>query len=245
VQLLPLTTVEWMAIAASALLVGLTKAGFGAGAGILAVPLMTMALAAREDAATLMLGIMLPVLICGDIFSLVHYPRTRDLRNLAMLVPGALLGVGLGMLLLGWFVELPGGRLVMRRAIGVICTVFVCIQLHGFFRERREDVRSQPYRPRVWHGVGIGTIAGLTSTLAHAAGPLIALFLIPQKLGRRLFVGTCVTYFFIGNLAKLYPYLQGGVIKLGALLNRRINDRIFTLIILCLALGTGIYLIVR
>jgi len=152
----------------------------------------------------------------------------------------------------------------MRRAIGVICTVFVCIQLHGFFRERREDVRSQPYRPRLWHGVGIGTIAGLTSTLAHAAGPLIALFLIPQKLGRRLFVGTCVTYFFIGNLAKLYPYLQGGVINrqtwsmslvlvpcvvigtvLGALLNRRINDRIFTLIILCLALGTGIYLIVR
>jgi len=258
VALFDLTTLSWVTICVAALLVGLSKAGFGAGAGILSVPLMTVVLSPPQ-----MLAVLLPVLICGDVFSLLHYPRTRDGRNLAMLVPGCLAGVGVGMLILDWFMKLPGGELVMRRCIGGICVVFVCVQLYSSFKTKQDGTQGKPYRPRIWHGVGVGTVAGLTSTLAHAGGPLLALFLLPQKLEKRLFVGTSVTYFFIGNAAKLVPYFREGLMTrhsgmmsllllpcvvagtlVGVRLNKRISDRTFTLAIYCLAFAAALYLVV-
>ena len=258
-SLIPLTTLEWIMVGSAAMLIGVSKAGFGAGAGILAIPIMTLVLKPSQ-----MLAITLPVLICGDIFSLVHYPKTRDLRNLAMLVPGCLAGVGAGMLVLNWFLSLPAGETVMRKSVGGICTLFIFIQLYNWHRAKQEEDVVSAYHPAPWQGVGVGGIAGLTSTLAHAAGPVIALFLLPQKLNRRLFVGTCVTYFFIGNLLKLVPYFREGLFTgqtagmslalfpcvvagtvVGAFLNKKMSDRIFTDIIYGLAFCTGVYLMLK
>ena len=57
----------------------------------------------------------------------------------------------------------------------------------------------------------VGAAAATSSTLAHAAGPIIALYLLPQRLDRQLFVGTCAIYFFILNTAKLPPYYFSGM----------------------------------
>lgn len=257
-ELMQLDVVQWTALAVSACIVGLTKAGFGAGAGILAVPLMTLVLMPKQ-----MLPIMLPILICGDLFCFIHYPRERDARNLSMLLPGVLVGVGLGYVALDWFLSLGhDGQVWMRRGVGGLSLVFVSILLARFICQRRAGGGAGfAYRPKYWHGVTLGTLAGLTSTLAHSAGPLLAMFLIPQKLDKRVYVGTCVTYFFVGNLAKLLPYLGERMFTtqtvhmslalmpavvvgtvIGAFLNKRVSDRIFRLIVYCLATVAGIKL---
>lgn len=266
-EFLELSTLAWIAVAASALLVGLSKAGFGAGAGILAVPLMTIGLGSARD----MLPVLLPVLIAGDIFSIVHYKGQKDWRNLAMLVPGCLLGVGAGWLALHWLgdlseLELAGtalnGEALLQKFVGGICVLFVGIQMWRYFRESRLTERSDPFRPASWQGVGLGSAAGLTSTLAHAAGPIVALFLLPQKLDKRVFVGTTVTYFFFGNLVKLVPFTAQGLFTVprvttslvlvpavivgtlvGVFLNRKLDDRIFVLIIYIVACLAGLKLL--
>ena len=247
------TLLCWIA----SILVGVSKAGFGAGVGILAVPLMTIAIS-----PTRMLGVLLPLLITGDIFSLLHYPRTQNFRNLSMLIPGCLLGIGIGALVLRRF-ELLAGERVLRLFIGAICVVIVLIQLYVQLKVRR---KSNPvaYRPRIWQGVTVGIIAGITSTLAHAAGPIILLFLLPQKLEKRVFVGTALLYFFVGNSAKLIPYITGNIITretilesvrlipwviggtlLGVWLNKRISGKIFSYIIYGITFLTGIGLLMK
>ena len=258
-EFLELTTLGWAAILLSALLVGLTKAGFGSGAGILAVPLMTLGLGHASD----MLAVMLPVLICGDIFSLIHYPKQKDWKNLAMLIPASAAGIAIGWGVLWIFGELSGtGELLLRKLVGGVCVFFVGVQVWRYFREQRLTERPEPYKPKIWHGAGLGTTAGLTSTLAHAAGPLIALFLLPQKLDKKVFVGTSVTYFFFGNLFKVIPYGAQGMFPtprlytsltlmpaviagtlIGVYLNRKISLRAFVLVIYTAAFLMGLKLV--
>ena len=237
---------------------GVSKAGFGAGVGILAVPLMTIAIS-----PTRMLGVLLPLLITGDIFSLLHYPKTQNFRNLSMLIPGCLLGIGIGALILRKFELATAGERVLRLFIGVICVVIVVIQLYVQLKVRRK-INPVAYRPRIWQGVTVGIIAGITSTLAHAAGPIILLFLLPQKLEKRVFIGTALLYFFVGNSAKLIPYIScniitretilesvrlipwviGGIL-LGVWLNKRISGKVFSYIIYGITFLTGIGLLMK
>ena len=252
----------WVALAVAALMVGLTKAGFGAGAGILAVPLMTVVLGGAD-----MLAVMLPVLICGDVFSLIHYPKQKDWRNLKMLVPSCIVGVGIGWGALRLLERVAGAKgglnAVLNPLVGSICLMFLLIQLWRYFRESRLTERPEPYRPRLWHGLSLGTVAGITSTLSHAAGPLVALFLLPQKLDKRVYVGTAVTYFFFGNAVKFVPYAMQGMLTratvctslallpavvvgtlIGVRLNRQFSGRAFALVIYAVTLAAVLKLLV-
>ncbi|MFO8006486.1 MAG: TSUP family transporter [Candidatus Brocadiia bacterium] len=256
--MLSLTSLQWTGAAVAALLVGLSKAGFGAGAGILAVPLMVTVLGSTET-----LPVMLMVLLVGDVFALAHYRRARSLGNLAVLVPGMLAGILGGALVLEWFLDLPDGELWLRRAIGLIAVAFVMIQLYReqeAARLRREQATG--FRPRPWQGVLLGAGSGLASTLAHAGGPPVVLYLLPQGLSKRVFVGTIVRFFFIANLAKVVPYAWQGLFTarraavagvlvpavlagtlLGALVHRRVSDRLFRVVVYALAFALGIYLL--
>ncbi|HEX4124702.1 MAG TPA: sulfite exporter TauE/SafE family protein, partial [Tepidisphaeraceae bacterium] len=108
----------------------------------------------------------------------------------------------------------------------------------------------------------IGGIAGVSSTLAHAAGPIIALYLLPRKLDRRVFVGTCAIYFFMLNTAKLPAYWVSSQFSREVLLtsakllplvfvgaafgfwiNRRMTDRIFSKVIYAFTFCLGFYLL--
>jgi len=276
----------------SATLVGISKGGFAGGVGIVAIPLMTIALS-----PTLMLATLLPLLMCGDIFSLLHYPKKQSWRNIFMLVPGCIVGVGIGALILKSFAFSENGEKILSLLVGWICIIFVLIQLYkqlsissrqvcrGSIHRTRDNGRhkcrpynylqrkflhkleketspEKPYKPRLWHGVGIGIIAGITSTLAHAAGPLILLFLLPQKLDKRVFVGTALVYFLIGNSVKLIPYISQNIITLqtflfslkltpfviagtllGSWLNKKVSPTVFTYIVYVITFIAGIKLV--
>ena len=92
---------DWKIIALAVLAVlfiGLSKAGFGGGLGMLTTPLCALAFPPRDA-----IGILLPLLCAGDIFSLYYYWGKWERQNLKYLLPGVVVGVVVGVYLIGGF----------------------------------------------------------------------------------------------------------------------------------------------
>ncbi len=96
------------------LLVGISKVGCGGGLGVLAVPLMAIVVAPPTAAA-----VMLPILCVMDLIGVWAYRRSFDLANLRIMVPAAILGIGLGALTFGYM-----DQAMIRILIGLIAVIF-------------------------------------------------------------------------------------------------------------------------
>lgn len=237
----------YLVAALAVIITGIAKAGFGGGVGIAATPLMILVAGPREA-----LGIMLPILCVCDWFSLYHYRNTFDRKNIVQLVPGVVAGIALASFFLGKVDEAH-----LKFWIGVVCLAFVGYQLgKSWILYEMGD-----YRPETWHGWLFGAGVGVTSTLAHAAGPVATMYILPQNLGRRLFVGTTVVLFTIVNAVKLIPYFYLDLINLdrmsvslvllplvpigttlGVWMNKRLNEHVFNGVIYVLLVLVGLNL---
>lgn len=84
----------YLVAAPAVVLLGISKSGFGAGFGSLAVPLMAMAVTVPQAAAILM-----PLLLVIDVLGIAAYRRDFDLTLLKFLVPWGLVGTLVGYLI--------------------------------------------------------------------------------------------------------------------------------------------------
>jgi uncharacterized membrane protein YfcA len=203
--------VYYCCVGAAVLITGISKAGFGGGMGIVAIPLMGSVMPAGH-----MLGVQLPLLIAADALSNLHHLRNREWRILKPLVWGALLGVLLGSLVF-WLLRNTDPAKVQHgfsMLIGVVCLLFVGIQAWGL---TGRTVPTLPPHPA--SSVAVGTTAGFVSTLSHGAGPLVSLYLLQEKLPRQILVGTQVFYFLLVNSAKVPTYVVSGTINRSTLLD--------------------------
>lgn len=193
----PLT--YYLAVGAGVLIVGIAKAGFGGGIGILAVPLLAIAMGPSH-----MLGVLLPLLIACDIFSNLHYYKDYDWPKLKWLVPGAVIGIGIGTGVLIYLRGMPPEQFgqIMSVMIGVMCLLVVLMQV---WRMMGKELPTLPPHPA--SAATVGVIAGAASTLNHSAGPIIMVYLLQLKLPKRQLVATMLMYFLIGNTLKLPTYL--------------------------------------
>jgi uncharacterized protein len=183
-------------------LIGLSKAGFATGLGMLSTPLMAQALPARTA-----IGVILPLLCFADVFTLAVYWRRWDLRLVAWPLVGTAIGIGLATAFVTSISELA-----LRRSIGATGLVLTLLLV---IRNRYHP--HAVYQPPPWHGVLVGIAAGVSSTIAHAAGPILALFLLAQRLEKTRFVATTGLFFTVNNLLKIPPYVATGLIDLGTL----------------------------
>jgi uncharacterized membrane protein YfcA len=174
------------------LLTGIFKGGFGGGPGGIAVALMSM-FVAPADAA----GIVLPILCAMDIFGLLAYRNNWSRHHVRVLIPGALLGIVLGALAFG-VVPVEWVRLL----IGLIAVTFT---LNRWF-DLAQRLGAKAGKPGPLIGFLSGATSGLTSTMAHAGGPPLLVYLLPQRMEKTIFVGTSVVFFAIVNYLKLIPY---------------------------------------
>lgn len=171
------------------LFIGVAKAGFGGGLAMLVTPLCVLAFGPKNA-----IGILLPLLCAGDAFSLYHYWHKWRVENLKYLMPGVLVGVIIGVQLIGRF-----SNRQLNIAIGVIAVLFVLFQVAKDRILRAEGA----FQPNHKVGVPCGIAMGITSTFAHGAGPVAAMFLVPQRLPKEIFVGTNVLVFAWVNALKL------------------------------------------
>jgi len=193
----------WLLGTASTLLFGMSKAGFGAAAGSLAVPLMALAVSPVFAAA-----VMLPILLLIDLIGLLVFRGRFDAANLRIILPGAMVGIALGWITFG----LVDTRWI-KLLIGIEAVAFALDR----FRAARHVASAVPSTPTLGRGLFWSGISGFTSFVSHAGGPPILQYLMPQNMDKMRLVGTTVVFFTVVNFAKLGPYAQLGLVDLSNL----------------------------
>jgi uncharacterized membrane protein YfcA len=172
------------------LLTGISKGGFGSALGGVAVPLMALAVSPVQAAA-----VMLPILCLMDLVGLRAYYRKWDTDNLKIMLPGALIGIVIGALTFGMLSESA-----IRLMIGGLAIAFTINNWLGLAARQQTAGRS-PVKGTFWCG-----LSGLTSFIAHAGGPPVMVYMLPQQLDKVRYVATISVFFAFVNAAKLVPY---------------------------------------
>ncbi|MEA3003663.1 MAG: uncharacterized protein QOH81_2451 [Sphingomonadales bacterium] len=177
------------------ILIGLAKGGF-TGLGALGTPLIALGIDPIRGAA-----ILLPILIAQDIVSVAAFRRSWDGHVLRVMLPGAVLGVGIGY---AFAASVPEGAVMA--ALGAVAILF------GFYRlwiERGHQVAASSRSP-AWVGSLFGVATGFTSQIAHAGGPPFQMWVMPRRLPRDTFVGTSAIFFAVLNWIKVPAYAALG-----------------------------------
>lgn len=233
------------------LITGISKGGFASGGGNLAVPAMALTIPAGQAA-----GIVLPILCVMDIVGIWAYRRAWDRRLMLILAPGALAGIVLG--------ALAFGELSDRAVKTLIGAVAVLFTLHAWGKAwlARGLAAADPPGENRPAAFAASLASGFTSTLAHAGGPPLAMYLLPRRYSRALLNATTVMFFAMVNYVKLVPYAWLGQLNvtnlatsalllptapagvfLGLWLSRRVTDALFYRIVFTLLFLTGLKLL--
>jgi uncharacterized membrane protein YfcA len=202
-----LSILQWVAVALCAAMVGVSKSGVP-GLGILAVPVMAAVLPAR-----LSTGVLLPMLIVGDVFAVSYYHRHAVWRYVVRLMPSAFVGI-----VIGYFAMGRVSDRALRPIIGGI--ILVLLALNAL----RTRGQSDPRVPSHWaFAATLGLLAGITTMMANAAGPIMVIYLLAMRLPKTAFIGTGAWYFLVVNTVKV-PFsrhlglITGATLKFNLLL---------------------------
>lgn len=196
--LFDLSLVEWFVVFLCAVFIGFAKAGVPS-MGILVVTTLMIIFPAKAS-----VGILLPMLIAGDIFAVVFYRRSVVWRHLFSLVPWVLIGI-----LLGYLVLERVNSEQLQPLIGFI--VLAMIILH-FWRDRLGERFNQMLPASRSFTVLMGALGGFTTMVGNAAGGVMAIYLLVKGLPKREFVGTGAWFFLFVNLIKVPFYIHLGLI---------------------------------
>jgi len=268
-----LSPLGFLILALAASLVGLSKTALP-GAGTIAVAAFAAVLPARQST-----GALLVLLILGDLFAVRTYHAHADWAVLRRLVPTVLAGV-----LVGTYFLAAADDHAVRRVIGAILLVLVALTL-----VRRAAARGgrDPTRPaaagaaagdvapradraagprwRGWLGTSsYGVLAGFTTMVANAGGPVLSMYFLASRFSITRFLGTAAWFFFAVNLAKTPFSVSLGLIgveslrldlllapavvvgaMIGRRLARRFNQTLFDRLILALTIVSATYLLVQ
>ncbi|MGB1581258.1 MAG: sulfite exporter TauE/SafE family protein [Nevskiales bacterium] len=177
--------VFWALAIVGVFLTGVSKSGFAGGAGVVAVPLL--ALVAPPALAII---VMLPLLLLMDAQIIAQQRRNLSLSELKIVIPAALIGVGLGTFVLNGLADAP-----LQLLLGILSLAFAVV--HWL----KPSMQSHT-------GLGwvMGSIAGVTSTLIHAGGPPLNMYLATRHLSRAVWISTAAMFFASINFAKVFAY---------------------------------------
>lgn len=176
---------------AGVFLIGFMRGAFGGGFAIIGVPLLSLVM----DPVTAG-GLLAPLFIAMDLYALRYYkPSTWSKPDLALLLPGLVIGIGAGFLLFHFL-----DHRTITLAMGVITLIFV-----GLWLVAGAEVRARPRStPKA---ITAGLASGVTTMVAHSGGPPLAMYLLPLGLGKDVYAGTTSLFFTVGNATKLVPWL--------------------------------------
>lgn len=187
-------------IAILGFMIGLAKGGFG-GLGALLTPILALVLPVASA-----VGVLLPMLMVGDVFAVYMYWKEWDLDLVKRMLPAGIIGAIGGTFLLA---RLPPNGL--RVVLGIFVLVLVVYRLVS---DRIQAIR---YQSRPWHAPAAGLLAGVASGMFNNGGPAFNSYLLLQKLQARPFIATSAIYFALLNLIKVPGFLYTGVLNLALL----------------------------
>jgi uncharacterized membrane protein YfcA len=186
-----LTAATILVAFAGVFLVCFMKGAFGGGFSIIGIPLLSIVM----DPITAG-GVLAPLLVAMDLFALRYWkPSTWSKPDLVLLLPGLVIGIGLGYLL---FRVLD--HRVMAIVMAAVTLIFVSLWFVGGATVTVHP-RSSP------KAITAGLASGITTMVAHSGGPPLAMYLLPRSLSKEVYAGTTSLFFTVGNATKAVPWL--------------------------------------
>jgi uncharacterized membrane protein YfcA len=212
-----LTFATILIVFAGVFLICFMKGAFGGGFSIIGIPLLSVVM----DPVTAG-GLLAPLLIAMDMFALRYWrPSTWSKPDLLLLLPGLVIGIGIGYLLF---------RVLDHRAIAIVMAVVTLIFVGLWFAGDGEVTLQPRSGPKA---LAAGLTSGITTMVAHSGGPPLAMYLLPLGLSKEIYAGTTSLFFTIGNATKAVPWL----------VLVRPDDTVLTLMAICLpAIPAGVWL---
>lgn len=241
---------EFAALAAAAVLVGFSKTAVS-GANTVSLAVFAAVLPAREST-----GVLLPILIAGDVLAVLTYRRHAHWPTLWRLFPAVAGGVVVGTVFLMW-----ADDAVVRTSIGAILLLMAAVTL---WRRRAVADEAEPSRRSRLKAPSYGVLGGFTTMVANAGGPVMSMYLLSAGFQKLSFLGTSAWFFLIVNTSKV-PFSAGlGLIDAhsllldaalvlfvipGALIGKaavhRINQRLFEQLVIGATVLGGLQLLLR
>lgn len=182
-----LNTVQFAAIIAVAVLVGMGKAGLS-GTVVIGIPLLASVLGARNST-----GLMLLFFISADVFAVKAYYKGVRWDEIKRLLPATVVGIALGALT---------GNFIDDRQFKILIAIIVLVSLGLMLLQEFKGGRLQ-IPQNLALAIVIGVISGFSSMVGNAAGSIFAVYLLALGLNKKNFLGTSAIFFFIVNLIKL------------------------------------------
>lgn len=237
----------WILLGVASLLIGLSKSGVP-GLGVLVAPLFAAAIPARAST-----GLLLPLLIVGDICAVAFYRRHAVWKHLVKLFPFAAAGIVGGYFAMGRISDTAFGPIV-----GVITLVMLAVSVWRNYKLGKDA----PVPTQWWFAAVFGLLAGFTTMIANAAGAIMLIYLLAMRLPKDEFMGTSAWYFFLLNVFKipfslalgfitvpslglnlrLAPIVIAGAV-VGVLVAKKIPEKVFTVVVQLLAAVSALVLI--
>ena len=241
-----LEPIGWLVVGLCAFLVGAAKTGIP-GVGILPALLMAQVIPAQEST-----GMLLGILILGDLFGAGYHRRNAQWSHMPRLLPAALAGIIAGHQIMDKISDEQ-----LKPIIGAI--VLLMLGLNYWRTRSQGDDLQVP--TQWWFAAGLGFTAGLTSMMANAAGPIMIIYFVAMRLPKVEFVGTRAWFFFIINWLKvpfsanldlmnaesiklnliMIPAIAAGAV-VGVFFLKRIPQKVFNAVVQVLAVAAAIKL---
>ena len=233
-----LATVQWIWIIVGAFLIGFSKTGIG-GFLMLVIPILADVFGGKEST-----GIILPMLIVGDIIAVWYYNRHTEWSDIKRLLLWVVVGLLLG-LIVGGFIN--DAQFKMLIAILVLICLIVLV-----YTERKGDNLKIP--KKLWFYALIGIMVGFTSMIGNAAGVIFTIYLLALDFNKNDFMGTNAWFFLIINLTKvplqifvwhnisiksillascMIPAIALGAL-VGAVIINKLNDKFFRYVVIAI-----------
>lgn len=181
-----ISIIAWALAFTAALVIGLSKAGIK---GIAIVNVTLMALAFDAKAST---GIVVPLLVVGDIFAVIYYNRHANWWYIARFLPWIIVGI-----LIGVFVGNDLNEFIFKIAMAIIILISVAM-MYWWDRRKSKNV------PTHWAFAGlVGTMAGITTMIGNLGGAFSNIYFLAMRVPKNEFIGTAAWLFLIINLIKM------------------------------------------
>lgn len=182
-----LNTGQWAATVVCAFLIGFSKTGFS-GVSTLVVPVMAGLFGGKVSS-----GIVLPMLIFGDLIAVKKYNQHADWTYIRRLLPWAVAGI-----LLGLLVGNAVSDTQFKKIIAIIVLIGLVIMI---WQEWRGEKAAVPHQ--WWFSALLGLAGGFSTMIGNAAGPVMGIYLLAMQLPKWVFIGTGAWFFMIINWVKV------------------------------------------
>lgn len=242
-----LTAIQWSLVIVAAFMVGLSKSGVN-GVMMLVIPILANVFGGKEST-----GILLPLLVAGDIFAVGYYRKHANWNDIRKLLPWTLGGLAVGAVV-GNYINDRQFKLLMASII------IICLGILIYIENRRDKTVPKSHLISVTAGMA----AGFSTMIGNAAGPIFSVYLLARGFKKYDFMGTSAWFFLIINLTKvplqvfvwrnvdassfLTAALMLPAIALGAFLGSRIirkfNEKFFRYFIIILTAISAVRLLV-